>query len=81
MMPIRRRFLILAGTMLALPAVSRICSAQPSQGGPKLTLLLKADLQRQGQVVQETLVNLLDGAGRQRPLAYASWRSGTYICT
>jgi quercetin dioxygenase-like cupin family protein len=62
MMLVRRRFLHLAGTTLVLPAVSRICSAQPSQGGPKLTELLKADLQRQGQVVQETLVNLLEMA-------------------
>src|SRR5258708_12791112 len=60
MICIRRRFLHMAGAALVLPAVSRICNAQPSQGGPKLTQLLKADLERQGQTVQETLVNLLD---------------------
>jgi quercetin dioxygenase-like cupin family protein len=69
MMLVRRRFLNLAGTTLALPAVSRICSAQLSQEGPKLTQLLKADLQRQGQVVQETLVNLLEMA----PAVTAPW--------
>jgi len=69
MMLVRRRFLNLAGTTLALPVVSRICSAQPSQEGPKLTQLLKADLQRQGQVVQETLVNLLEMA----PAVSAPW--------
>ena len=69
MMLIRRRFLNLAGATLALPAISRICSAQPSQGGPKLTELLKADLQHQGQMVQETLVNLLEMA----PAVSAPW--------
>ena len=62
MIYIRRSFLQMAGATLALPAVSRICNAQPAQGGPKLTQLLKADLQRQGQTVQETVVNLLEMA-------------------
>ena len=69
MICIRRRFLHIAGAVLALPAISRICDAQPSQGGPKLTQLLKADLQRQGQTVQETVVNLLEMA----PAASAPW--------
>jgi len=69
MICIRRRFLHIAGAALALPAISRICDAQPSQGGPKLTQLLKADLQRQGQTVQETVVNLLEMA----PAASAPW--------
>jgi quercetin dioxygenase-like cupin family protein len=66
---IRRRFLHIAGAVLALPAISRICDAQPSQGGPKLTQLLRADMQRQGQTVQETVVNLLEMA----PSASAPW--------
>ena len=69
MIHIRRSFLQMAGATLALPAISRICNAQPSQGGPKLTQLLKADLQRQGQTVEETVVNLLEMA----PSASAPW--------
>ena len=69
MIYIRRRVLHIASAALALPAISRICDAQLSQGGPKLTELLKADLQRQGQTVQETVVNLLEMA----PSASAPW--------
>ena len=69
MICIRRRFLHMAGAALVLPTIARICDAQPSQGGPKLTQLLKADLQRQGQTVQETVVNLLEIA----PSASAPW--------
>jgi hypothetical protein len=68
MMLIRRRFLNLTGATFALSAISRV-SAQPSQGGPKLIQLLKADLQRQGQMVQETVVNLLEMA----PTVSAPW--------
>src|SRR5215470_13125951 len=69
MIYIRRSFLQMAGATLALPAISRICDAQPAQGGPKLTQLLKADLQRQGQTVRETVVNLLEMA----PSTSAPW--------
>ncbi|HKD25883.1 MAG TPA: cupin domain-containing protein [Xanthobacteraceae bacterium] len=69
MIYIRRRFLHIAGAALALPAIARICDAQPSQGGLKLNQLLRADLQRQGQMVQETMVNLLEMA----PSASAPW--------
>src|SRR5258708_38044496 len=69
MIHIRRSFLQMAGATLALPAISRICNAQPSQGGPKLNQLLTADLQRQGQTVQETEGNLLEMA----PSASAPW--------
>lgn len=69
MMLFRRHLLGLAGAALALPAISRICSAQVSQRGPKLTQLLKADLQRQSQTVQETIVNLLE----MEPTASAPW--------
>src|SRR5215468_3986977 len=62
MMFVRRRFLKVAGAALVLPATARIADAQPSQGAPKLTLLLKADLTRQNQTVQETVVNLLNMA-------------------
>jgi quercetin dioxygenase-like cupin family protein len=69
MVYIRRSFLQMAGASLALPVIPGICDAQPSQGGPKLTQLLKADLQGQGQMVQETVVNLLEMA----PSASAPW--------
>jgi quercetin dioxygenase-like cupin family protein len=39
-----------------------LAGAQPSPGAPKLTQLLKADLTRQNQTVQETVVNLLEMA-------------------
>src|SRR6516165_8035664 len=57
---IRRRFLSIAGTILALPAIPRICNAQLSQRAPKLTTLLRADLLGQDQMVQETMVNSLE---------------------
>jgi quercetin dioxygenase-like cupin family protein len=62
MMLARRRFLDLMGAALALPAATRIALAQGAPGAPKLTLLLKADLQRQDQKVQETVVNVLEMA-------------------
>jgi quercetin dioxygenase-like cupin family protein len=62
MMLVRRRFLNVMGAALALPAIARIAHAQPSPGAPKLTQLLKADLMRQNQTVQETVVNLLEMA-------------------
>jgi quercetin dioxygenase-like cupin family protein len=65
---VRRRFLTLAGAATVLPAMLRISLAQTAQGAPKLTQLLKADLQGQGQSVQETVVNLLEmGPGIAAP--------------
>jgi quercetin dioxygenase-like cupin family protein len=61
-MLIRRDFLNVAVGAIALPVLSRICYAQASQGRPRLTQLLKADLERQDQTVQETVVNLLEMA-------------------
>jgi quercetin dioxygenase-like cupin family protein len=62
MMFVRRRFLTIAGAALVLPATERIADAQPSPGAPKLKQLLKADLTRQNQTVQETVVSLLEMA-------------------
>ena len=62
MLLVRRRFLHLAGAALALPAATRMALAQAAPGTPRLTLLLKADLQGQDQKVQETVVNVLDMA-------------------
>jgi hypothetical protein len=58
----RRRFLHLMGAAVALPPATRMALAQAGQGTPKLTLLLKADLQGQDQKVQETVVNVLEMA-------------------
>jgi quercetin dioxygenase-like cupin family protein len=69
MMLARRRFLHLMGAALALPAAARMALAQAAPGTPKLTLLLKADLQGQDQKVQETVVNVLEMA----PGAGAPW--------
>jgi quercetin dioxygenase-like cupin family protein len=69
MILVRRRFLHLTGAALALPSAARIAVAQAAQGTPKLTLLLKADLQGQDQKVQETVVNVLEMA----PGAGAPW--------
>ena len=62
MMFVRRRFLSIAGAALVLPATDRLAEAQLLPGAPKLTQLLKADLTRQNQTVQETVVNLLEMA-------------------
>ena len=66
---VRRRFLHLAGGIGVLPAISRLSLAQTAPATPKLTPLLKADLQGQGQSVQETVVNLLE----MGPAAAAPW--------
>ena len=61
----RRRFLFLAGAAAVLPTVSQIAAAQ---GGPKLTQILRNDLQGQGEKVQETVVNILEmGPGAAAP--------------
>ena len=61
----RRRFLSLAGAAAVLPTVSQIAAAQ---GGPKLTQILRNDLQGQGEKVQETVVNILEmGSGAAAP--------------
>jgi quercetin dioxygenase-like cupin family protein len=60
MMLVRRRFLRFVGAATALPAALRMAWAQAPQGGPKLTQILRADLQGQEQKVQETIVNVLE---------------------
>ncbi len=57
---IRRRFLQLAAAMAAAPASTEIVLAQAPQGGPKLTQILRNDLQGQDQKVRETVVNVLE---------------------
>ena len=64
---IRRDLLYLSGIAVALPMTSRIAWAQ-TQAGPKLTQILRKDLENQGQVVQETIVSVVDfGPGTAAP--------------
>jgi quercetin dioxygenase-like cupin family protein len=57
---VRRRFLQLAASAAATPTATGIALAQAPQGGPKLTQILRGDLQGQDQTVRETVVNVLD---------------------
>lgn len=57
---VRREFFHLAGTVVAVIAVSRNATAQTPPTGPKLTQIFRGDLQGQDQKVQETVVNVLE---------------------
>jgi len=64
---IRRDLLYLSGIAAALPKTSRIAWAQ-TPAGPKLTQILRKDLENQAQVVQETIVSVVDfGPGTAAP--------------
>src|SRR5229473_5345301 len=64
---IRRELLYLSGIAAAVPSMSKIAWAQ-TQAGPKLTQILRKDLEGQGQVVQETVVSVIDfGPGAAAP--------------
>jgi quercetin dioxygenase-like cupin family protein len=64
---VRRELLYLAGVAAALPSLSKIAWAQ-TQAPPKLTQILRKDLEDQGQVVQETIVSVVDfGPGTAAP--------------
>ena len=64
---IRREFLSLSAIAFAIPSMSRVALAQ-TPAGPKLTQILRKDLEDQGQVVQETVVSVVDfGAGSAAP--------------
>ena len=65
---VRRHFLQLVGAVTT-PAGADITFAQAPQAAAKLTQILRADLQRQDQRVQETTVNILD----MPPSAAAPW--------
>jgi quercetin dioxygenase-like cupin family protein len=65
---IRRQFLQVAGVLIAIPAASRIVFAQAQTTGPKLTQILKKDMEGQGQAVQETVVSIVEfGPGVAAP--------------
>src|SRR5262245_9105285 len=56
---IRREFLGLSGIVVTVPSIASIALAQ-AQAGPKLTQILRKDLESQGQVVQETVVSIVE---------------------
>jgi quercetin dioxygenase-like cupin family protein len=56
----RRRFMELTGAVFAASAGSTTSQAQST--GPRLTLVLRRDLEGQGQVVQESVVNIAEFA-------------------
>jgi quercetin dioxygenase-like cupin family protein len=64
---IRRELLYLFGIAATVPSMSKIAWAQ-IQAGPKLTQILRKDLEGQGQLVQETVVSVVDfGPGTAAP--------------
>src|SRR5882724_1631496 len=64
---IRRDLLYLSGIAAAVPTMSKIAWAQ-TQAGPKLTQILRKDLESQGQTVQETVISVVDfGPGTAAP--------------
>jgi hypothetical protein len=66
---IRREFLQLSGLAVAAPSIANIAVAQ-AQIGPKLTQILRNDLEGQGQIVQETVVSIVEPSAqreRERP--------------
>ena len=65
---VRREFLHLATVAVTATGVTGIASAQTPLAGPKLTQILRRDLERQGQVVQESVVSVAEfGPGSAAP--------------
>ena len=63
---IRRELLTFSVAALAIPTIARVALAQTQ--GPKLTQLLRKDLEDQGLVVQETVVSMVEfGPGSTAP--------------
>jgi len=60
-MIIRRDFLRISGASIAASSIGAITLAQ-AQTGPKLTQILRRDLESQGQTVQETVVSVVEFA-------------------
>ena len=67
-MIIRRDFLRISGGLVAASSIAATALAQ-AQTGPKLTQILRRDLESQGQTVQETVVSLVEFA----PGSAAPW--------
>jgi len=60
-MIIRRNFIRLSGATIAGLSLAAVAPAH-AQTGPKLTQILRRDLENQGQIVQETVVSLVEFA-------------------
>ena len=56
---VRREFLRLSSLTVMVPSIASIVQAQ-DQAGPKLTQILRNDLEGQGQIVQETVVSIVE---------------------
>jgi len=68
MIMIRRHFLLLASAAASAPATARLAAAQAPAAGPKLTQIVRKDLEGQGQQVQESIVSLVEfGPGIAAP--------------
>jgi quercetin dioxygenase-like cupin family protein len=64
---IRRQFLTVGAAFMVLPPALRVALAQ-APAGPKLTQLLKKEMEGQGQAVQETVVSIVEfGPGVSAP--------------
>jgi quercetin dioxygenase-like cupin family protein len=65
---VRRELLQIAGVLVAVPSAGRMAFAQAPGPAPKLTQILKQDIEGQGQAVQETVVSLVEfGPGASAP--------------
>ena len=65
---VRREFLHLAATAVAVASASRVAPGQTPATGPRLTQVLRRDLEGQGQVVQESIVSVAEfGPGSAAP--------------
>jgi len=68
MIMIRRDFLLLASAAASASAMARPAAAQTPAAGPKLTQILRKDLEGQGQQVQESVVSVVEfGPGIAAP--------------
>ena len=65
---IRRELLRLSGAAVSATLMSKIAWAQ-TQAGPKLTQILRKDLENQGMVVQETVVSVVSGGNADPKIA------------
>jgi quercetin dioxygenase-like cupin family protein len=65
---IRRDFLLLAGAAASASTMSTLVAAQAPAAGPKLTPILRKDLEAQGQRVEESVVSVVEfGPGAAAP--------------
>jgi quercetin dioxygenase-like cupin family protein len=68
MIMIRRHFLLLAGAAASASAMAKLAAAQTPAAGPRLTQILRKDLEGQAQQVQESVVSVVEfGPGIAAP--------------